>query len=138
MDLIDAFEDFGCNPCEVWGVDFQRDVTNNVLTISTLFLIAGIQYTYITYLGYAALPFVVRSEILLAPLLPIFGGYVVVPLGPVAQSFSVVADKQLPPQSTGLQYPQTRLGGVLWSYMGMMHTYRIYLRASESRIEEGR
>jgi hypothetical protein len=41
---------------------------------STLFLIAGIQYVYITYLGYAALPFVVRSELLLTPLLPIFGG----------------------------------------------------------------
>jgi hypothetical protein len=42
--------------------------------ISTLFLLAGIQYVYITYLGYAALPFVARSELLLTPLLPIFGG----------------------------------------------------------------
>ena len=43
---------------------------------STLFLISGIQYVYVTYLGYAALPFVARSQILLSPLLPIFGGYV--------------------------------------------------------------
>ena len=43
---------------------------------STLFLVAGIQYVYVTYLGYAALPFVARSQILLSPLLPIFGGYV--------------------------------------------------------------
>lgn len=41
---------------------------------STLFLIAGVQYVYVMYLGYAALPFVARSELLLAPLLPIFGG----------------------------------------------------------------
>jgi len=46
------------------------------LMISTLFLIAAIQYIYITYLGYNALPFIARSEILLAPLLPIFVGYV--------------------------------------------------------------
>ena len=43
---------------------------------STLFLIAGVQYVYVMYLGYAALPFVVRSELLLTPLLPIFGGQV--------------------------------------------------------------
>lgn len=42
--------------------------------ISTLFLIAGVQYVYVTYLGYAALPFVARNELLLAPLLPLFGG----------------------------------------------------------------
>jgi hypothetical protein len=41
---------------------------------STLFLIAQIQYVYVTYLGYNALPFVARSQLLLAPLLPIFGG----------------------------------------------------------------
>jgi hypothetical protein len=46
------------------------------LTGSTLFLIAGIQYWYVMYLGYAALPFVARSEILIAPILPIFVGYV--------------------------------------------------------------
>jgi len=51
----------------------ERRIT---LIISTLFLIAAIQYIYITYLGYNALPFIARSEILLAPLLPIFGGYV--------------------------------------------------------------
>lgn len=43
---------------------------------STLFLIAGIQYVYVMYLGFAALPFVARSELLLSPLLPIFGGSV--------------------------------------------------------------
>jgi hypothetical protein len=47
-----------------------------VLTNSTLFLVAGVQYVYVTYLGYSALPFIVRSELLLAPLLPILGGYV--------------------------------------------------------------
>jgi hypothetical protein len=41
---------------------------------STLFLIAQIQYVYVIYLGYNALPFVARSQLLLAPLLPIFGG----------------------------------------------------------------
>ncbi|ORX33891.1 UNC-50 protein [Kockovaella imperatae] len=48
---------------------------------NTLFLVAGIQYTYVTYLGYAALPFVARSELFLAPLLPIFGGYLLSLLG---------------------------------------------------------
>lgn len=52
-----------------------------VLTISTLFLIAGFQYIYVTYLGYQALPFVARSEIFLAPLLPLFGGYLLSLLG---------------------------------------------------------
>ena len=41
---------------------------------STLFLIAGVQYWYVMYLGYAALPFVARSELLIAPMLPIFVG----------------------------------------------------------------
>lgn len=48
---------------------------------NTLFLIAQVQYVYITYLGYAALPFVARSQILLSPLLPIFGGYLLSLLG---------------------------------------------------------
>ncbi|EIW71242.1 hypothetical protein TREMEDRAFT_42665 [Tremella mesenterica DSM 1558] len=48
---------------------------------NTLFLVAGIQYVYVTYLGYAALPFVARSQILLSPLLPIFGGYLLSLLG---------------------------------------------------------
>jgi hypothetical protein len=42
--------------------------------LSTLFLIAQVQYVYVMYLGYAALPFVALSELLLAPLLPIFVG----------------------------------------------------------------
>lgn len=54
------------------GKDRMNDTDH--LTCSTLFLIAAVQYTYVTYLGYNALPFVARSEILLAPLLPIFGG----------------------------------------------------------------
>lgn len=48
---------------------------------NTLFLIAQVQYVYITYLGYAALPFVARSQVLLSPLLPIFGGYLLSLLG---------------------------------------------------------
>ncbi|OXC70453.1 hypothetical protein AYX13_00928 [Cryptococcus neoformans] len=48
---------------------------------NTLFLIAQVQYVYVTYLGYAALPFVARSQILLSPLLPIFGGYLLSLLG---------------------------------------------------------
>jgi len=48
---------------------------------NTLFLIAGVQYVYVMYLGYAALPFVARSELLLSPLLPIFGGYLLSLLG---------------------------------------------------------
>jgi len=45
-----------------------------ILTRSLLFLIAGIQYWYVMYLGYNALPFVVRSELLISPILPIFVG----------------------------------------------------------------
>ncbi|KAK4685977.1 hypothetical protein P7C73_g4158, partial [Tremellales sp. Uapishka_1] len=48
---------------------------------NTIFLVAQVQYVYITYLGYAALPFVARSQVLLAPLLPIFGGYLLSLLG---------------------------------------------------------
>ncbi|WWC86883.1 uncharacterized protein L201_001762 [Kwoniella dendrophila CBS 6074] len=48
---------------------------------NTLFLIASVQYIYVTYLGYAALPFINRSEFLLSPLLPIFGGYLLSLLG---------------------------------------------------------
>ncbi|CAK9780964.1 unnamed protein product [Cutaneotrichosporon oleaginosum] len=59
-------------------------VKNNwvcLLLGNTLFLIAGFQYIYITYLGYAALPFVARSELFLAPLLPLLGGYLLSLLG---------------------------------------------------------
>ncbi|KAG8946774.1 hypothetical protein FRC04_011430 [Tulasnella sp. 424] len=38
-------------------------------------------YTYITYLGFNALPFLVRSELLLFPLLPLFVGYLISLLG---------------------------------------------------------
>ncbi|RSH86715.1 uncharacterized protein EHS24_004986 [Apiotrichum porosum] len=59
-------------------------VRNNWICLllgNTLFLIAGFQYIYVTYLGYAALPFVARSELFLAPLLPLFGGYLLSLLG---------------------------------------------------------
>lgn len=58
---------------------FKSISQGNPLTRSTLFLIAGIQYWYVMYLGYAALPFVARSEILIAPILPIIVGSVHVP-----------------------------------------------------------
>ncbi|KAK1921594.1 transport-related protein [Papiliotrema laurentii] len=59
-------------------------VRNNwvcLLVGNTLFLIAGIQYWYVMYLGYAALPFVARSEILIAPILPIIVGWLLSLLG---------------------------------------------------------
>ena len=43
---------------------------------NSLYLLASAQYIYITYLGYAALPFLQRAELLLAPLLPILVGYI--------------------------------------------------------------
>ncbi|KAG0152618.1 hypothetical protein CROQUDRAFT_70865 [Cronartium quercuum f. sp. fusiforme G11] len=36
---------------------------------NSLYLIAATQYTYITYLGYNALPFLIRSELLLFPII---------------------------------------------------------------------
>ncbi|WVW78421.1 hypothetical protein I302_100375 [Kwoniella bestiolae CBS 10118] len=48
---------------------------------NTIFLIASVQYIYVTYLGYVALPFIARSELLLSPLLPLFGGYLLSLLG---------------------------------------------------------
>ncbi|KAL7419990.1 hypothetical protein Q5752_004953 [Cryptotrichosporon argae] len=48
---------------------------------NTLFLVAATQYIYVTYLGYAALPFVARSQVVLAALLPTFGGYLLSLLG---------------------------------------------------------
>ncbi|KAH8101896.1 UNC-50-like protein [Cristinia sonorae] len=48
---------------------------------NTLYLAAFSQYIYGLYLGLNALPFLVRSELLLAPLLPLFTGYVVSLLG---------------------------------------------------------
>ncbi|KAI0318797.1 UNC-50-like protein [Amylostereum chailletii] len=44
---------------------------------NTLYLAAFAQYIYGVYLGLNALPFLIRSELLLAPLLPLFVGYVV-------------------------------------------------------------
>jgi len=48
---------------------------------NTLYLAAFAQYTYGIYLGLNALPFLIRSEILLAPLLPLLMTYVVSLLG---------------------------------------------------------
>ncbi|KDQ08806.1 hypothetical protein BOTBODRAFT_165591 [Botryobasidium botryosum FD-172 SS1] len=48
---------------------------------NTLYLVAFSQYVYVTYLGMTALPFFIRSEIILAPLLPLFGGYIISLLG---------------------------------------------------------
>ncbi|KZT18939.1 UNC-50-like protein [Neolentinus lepideus HHB14362 ss-1] len=48
---------------------------------NTLYLAAFAQYIYGVYLGLSALPFLVRSELLLSPLLPLFTGYIVSLLG---------------------------------------------------------
>ncbi|PFH47717.1 hypothetical protein AMATHDRAFT_67054 [Amanita thiersii Skay4041] len=48
---------------------------------NTLYLAAFAQYTYGIYLGLNALPFLVRSEFLLSPLLPLFTAYVLSLLG---------------------------------------------------------
>jgi len=48
---------------------------------NTLYLAAFAQYTYGIYLGLNALPFLVRSELLLSPLLPLFVIYIISLLG---------------------------------------------------------
>lgn len=48
---------------------------------NTLYLAAFAQYIYGIYLGLNALPFLIRSELLLAPLLPLFTGYILSLLG---------------------------------------------------------
>jgi len=48
---------------------------------NTLYLVAFAQYIYGVYLGLNALPFLIRTELLLAPLLPLFVGYIVSLLG---------------------------------------------------------
>ncbi|KAF6757639.1 UNC-50 [Ephemerocybe angulata] len=48
---------------------------------NTLYLIAFAQYTYGIYLGFNALPFLIRTQLLLSPLLPLFTAYVVSLLG---------------------------------------------------------
>ncbi|KAI0360332.1 UNC-50-like protein [Trametes cingulata] len=48
---------------------------------NTLYLAGFAQYIYGIYLGLNALPFLVRTELLLAPLLPLFTGYIVSLLG---------------------------------------------------------
>lgn len=48
---------------------------------NTLYLAAFAQYTYGLYLGLNALPFLVRSELLLSPLLPLFTAYIISLLG---------------------------------------------------------
>ncbi|OSX63754.1 hypothetical protein POSPLADRAFT_1139493, partial [Postia placenta MAD-698-R-SB12] len=48
---------------------------------NTLYLAAFAQYVYGVYLGLNALPFLVRTDLLLAPLLPLFTGYILSLLG---------------------------------------------------------
>ncbi|TBU52066.1 UNC-50-like protein [Dichomitus squalens] len=48
---------------------------------NTLYLAGFAQYIYGVYLGLNTLPFLVRTELLLAPLLPLFTGYIVSLLG---------------------------------------------------------
>ncbi|KAH8817857.1 UNC-50 [Flagelloscypha sp. PMI_526] len=48
---------------------------------NTIYLAAFSQYIYGVYLGLAALPFLIRTSLLLAPLLPLFVGYVISLLG---------------------------------------------------------
>ncbi|KAH9988798.1 UNC-50-like protein [Russula compacta] len=48
---------------------------------NTFYLVAFAQYIYGVYLGLNALPFLIRTELLLAPLLPLFVGYIVSLLG---------------------------------------------------------
>ncbi|KAG6877360.1 3',5'-cyclic-nucleotide phosphodiesterase (PDEase) (3':5'-CNP) [Termitomyces sp. T32_za158] len=48
---------------------------------NTLYLAAFAQYTYGIYLGLNALPFLIRSELLLSPLLPLFTAYILSLLG---------------------------------------------------------
>lgn len=48
---------------------------------NTLYLSAFTQYVYVTYLGYNALPFLIRSELLLFPIVILFAFYVVSLLG---------------------------------------------------------
>lgn len=48
---------------------------------NTLYLIAFSQYLYVTYLGYNALPFLIRSELLLFPVVVFFGAWIVSLLG---------------------------------------------------------
>lgn len=48
---------------------------------NTLYFSAFTQYAYVTYLGYNALPFLIRSELLLFPIVIFFVSYVVSLLG---------------------------------------------------------
>ncbi|KAJ3748037.1 UNC-50 [Lentinula detonsa] len=48
---------------------------------NTLYLAGFAQYTYGVYLGLNALPFLIRSELLLSPFLPLFTAYIISLLG---------------------------------------------------------
>jgi len=48
---------------------------------NTLYFMAGAQYIYGIYVGLNALPFLIRSELFLTPLLPLFGAYIISLLG---------------------------------------------------------
>ena len=43
--------------------------------------VAFSQYLYVTYLGYNSLPFLIRSELLLFPIVILFAGWIVSLLG---------------------------------------------------------
>ncbi|KAI6003014.1 UNC-50 [Pisolithus albus] len=58
-----------------------RDRWVCLLVGNTLYLAGFAQYIYGVYLGLSALPFLIRAEILLSPLLPLFASYVVSLLG---------------------------------------------------------
>jgi len=56
-------------------------IPNSTLSDSTFQSAAFSQYLYVTYLGYNALPFLIRSELLLFPIVVLFAGWVVSLLG---------------------------------------------------------
>ncbi|KAH7882325.1 UNC-50 [Phlebopus sp. FC_14] len=58
-----------------------RDKWVCLLVGNTLYLAGFAQYIYGVYLGLSALPFLIRAEILLSPLLPLFASYIMSLLG---------------------------------------------------------
>ncbi|TFK41449.1 UNC-50 [Crucibulum laeve] len=58
---------------------------------NTLYLAAFAQYTYGVYLGLNALPFLVRTELLLSPLLPLFVAYIISLVGFNAAKYLLAA-----------------------------------------------
>lgn len=52
-----------------------------MLLIYCYFAVAFSQYLYVTYLGYNALPFLIRSELILFPVVILFIGWIISLLG---------------------------------------------------------